>query len=116
MQGAVLDGDVSEQNALHTLQPATAIWRMEGEAVSRIACVGEQRLYRTRQRRGAFQVTMPSAYREFRWTNYLMRRDADCRAFWTDYLSGGRRDILLILGLGFDPRMCVGLHMLTEAN
>jgi len=36
----------------------------------------------------------------------------ECSTFWKDYLSCHNRKVLLILGLGFDPRMWLGLKML----
>jgi hypothetical protein len=51
-----------------------------------------------------------------RWEHYFMRRGSDCSAFWKDYLSSFNRKVLFILGLGFDPRMCLGLRMLLEAD
>jgi len=45
-----------------------------------------------------------------------MRRGDACSDFWKEYLAGQNRNVLLILGLGFDPRMCVGLRMLSEAE
>ena len=51
-----------------------------------------------------------------RWDHYLLRRGGECASFWKDYLADSNRQLLLILGLGFDPRMCLGLRMLLEAR
>lgn len=51
-----------------------------------------------------------------RWEHYFMRSGNECSTFWEDYLSGHNRKVLFILGLGFDPRMCLGLRMLTKAD
>ncbi len=51
-----------------------------------------------------------------RWDHYFLRRGDECSAFWKDYLSGSSRELLLVLGLGFDPRMCFGLRMLLETS
>lgn len=51
-----------------------------------------------------------------RWEHYFMRSGSECSAFWKDYLSGHNRKVLFILGLGFDPRMCLGLRMLLDAD
>jgi hypothetical protein len=49
----------------------------------------------------------------FRWSNYFFRRSNEFHTFWEEYLASGERDILFILGLGFDPRMCNGLEALS---
>jgi len=51
-----------------------------------------------------------------RWENYFMRSGRDCSTFWNDYLQGRDRKVLFILGLGFDPRMCLGLQMIMDAD
>jgi len=51
-----------------------------------------------------------------RWEHYFMRRGDECSEFWREYLAGQDRKILLILGAGFDPRMCLGLDMLLDAK
>lgn len=51
-----------------------------------------------------------------RWEHYFMRSGSDCSAFWKDYLPGSNRKVLFILGLGFDPRMCLGLRMILDAD
>jgi len=51
-----------------------------------------------------------------RWEHYFMRRGSSCTKFWQEYLSGRNRRVLFILGLGFDPRMCIGLQMFLEAD
>ena len=48
-----------------------------------------------------------------RWQHYTMHRSSESLAFWTRHLSDQSRKVLLILGLGFDPRMCCGLRMLA---
>lgn len=39
-----------------------------------------------------------------RWNDYFMRQGEDFVSFWKEYLSVGRKKILVILGVGFDPR------------
>ncbi len=60
-------------------------------------------------------MSMAAATTGSRWDHYFLRRGDECSAFWKDYLSGTGHELLLILGLGFDPRMCFGLRMLMEA-
>jgi hypothetical protein len=40
-----------------------------------------------------------------RWSDYFLRGGSDFSPFWNIYLKK-KRDILFVLGLGFDPRMC----------
>jgi len=51
-----------------------------------------------------------------RWEDYFMRSGDKCSVFWKDYLADRSKNVLLILGLGFDPRMCLGLQMLLDAD
>jgi len=51
-----------------------------------------------------------------RWEHYFMRYGAECSDFWKKFLKDKGHSVLLILGLGFDPRMCLGLRMLLEAE
>ena len=43
-----------------------------------------------------------------RWENYILRSDEKFGPFWSEYLLQ-KRDILYIMGLGFDPRSVVGI-------
>jgi len=51
-----------------------------------------------------------------RWQHYIMHRGPECLRFWRRHLSDDSRRVLLILGLGFDPRMCCGLRMLSSVR
>lgn len=51
-----------------------------------------------------------------RWEHYFMRHGDACANFWREFLFGRDKKILVILGLGFDPRMCLGLQMLLDVN
>src|SRR2546428_181063 len=44
-----------------------------------------------------------------RWDPYLMSRGDAFHEFWLEYLQESTRNILYVLGRGFDPRMCHGL-------
>ena len=48
-----------------------------------------------------------------RWSNYLFRRGDDFE-FWKEYLTDNERNVLFIIGLGFDPRMCQGLKAISR--
>ncbi len=44
-----------------------------------------------------------------RWDNYFLRHGESFYSFWKEFLaSAGTRDILFIIGQGFDPRMTLG--------
>lgn len=51
-----------------------------------------------------------------RWDAYVLEHGAGLRRFWEAHLSGRPRNLLTVLGKGFDPRMCVGLDMLLDAG
>lgn len=50
-----------------------------------------------------------------RWMNYYFRRGEEFKD-WKDYLKSKNRDILFIVGLGFDPRMCRSLEDVVSAG
>lgn len=50
------------------------------------------------------------------WDSYVLRKGDDARTFWKEHLSGSNRDILYVIGLGFDPRMCDGLEMILHSG
>jgi hypothetical protein len=49
----------------------------------------------------------------FRWNDYFFITNIDYDDFWKEYLSD-KRNILFILGRGFDPRMCSGLERILK--
>lgn len=51
---------------------------------------------------------------QLRWQNYVMSRGNQFSAFWKDYLNMKTKDALFILGLGFDPRMCLGYESILK--
>jgi hypothetical protein len=53
---------------------------------------------------------------DLRWRNYILRRGDDCRLMWQQLLGERERQVLYILGLGFDERMCAGLEALLLAG
>ncbi|MBV9122145.1 MAG: hypothetical protein JO112_02135 [Planctomycetes bacterium] len=56
-------------------------------------------------------MTQPSAPR---WQHYVLLQGERLRAFWVDHLSQRERNLLFVLGRGFDPRMCMGLQLILE--
>lgn len=53
---------------------------------------------------------------ELRWRNYVLSRDEQFGALWSELRDGADRSVLYILGLGFDERMCLGLRGVLEAS
>ena len=51
-----------------------------------------------------------------RWEQYVLLRGKRVGAFWKEHLREARRDVLLVIGRGFDPRMCMGLEALLAAG
>jgi hypothetical protein len=51
-----------------------------------------------------------------RWNHYFLAKDSDLATFWARRLEQRERNIICILALGFDPRMCDGVAMLTNAG
>lgn len=50
-----------------------------------------------------------------KWQNYLVRGGKDFPSFWSSLLKS-QHDILFVLGLGFDPRMCSGISKILEVG
>ena len=50
---------------------------------------------------------------KLRWNDYFLKKDRKHDEFWKEYLETPR-NILYILGAGFDPRMCVGIKSILE--
>ena len=61
-------------------------------------------------------MTVDVSQREFRWDPYFSRHGEDFHKFWKSYLSIGERNILYVLGCGFDPRMCSGYKAIIETD
>ena len=51
-----------------------------------------------------------------RWEYYVLLRDDELTAFWSEHLTGQPRSVLYILGRGFDPRMLMGLQVMLTAG
>ncbi|MFT3827900.1 MAG: hypothetical protein QM731_28540 [Chitinophagaceae bacterium] len=45
-----------------------------------------------------------------KWENYFLRKGVSCVDFWDSYIKEGKRDILFLLAIGFDPRTSAGLE------
>jgi len=46
------------------------------------------------------------------WKEYFLRNGDEAICFWNKYFKSEEKNILFILGQGFDPRMCMGLKIL----
>ncbi len=51
-----------------------------------------------------------------RWSDYFLKSGNDFQSFWKNYLQNETRDILCVLGMGFDSRMCMGYEALLNAG
>lgn len=49
-----------------------------------------------------------------RWRDYFLRADEHFDGFWQPFLNETRRDVLFVLGAGFDARMCDGVDKLLS--
>lgn len=49
-----------------------------------------------------------------RWRDYFLREGDGFDKFWRSFLSERRRDILFVMGHGFDSRMCDGIERLLS--
>ena len=49
-----------------------------------------------------------------RWDPYFIARDEYFILFWKEFLYKYKRNILFILGIGFDPRMCFGYESIVN--
>ncbi len=51
-----------------------------------------------------------------RWQDYILTDGQAFQEFWASHLRPRRRDVLFVLGHGFDPRMCLGLAAIMGAG
>jgi hypothetical protein len=58
------------------------------------------------------RATAPPA----RWENYCLERGEGLSHFWQFHLGETDRKVLVVLGRGFDPRMCLGTELLMRAG
>ena len=49
-----------------------------------------------------------------RWMNYVLQGGAKFVPFWESLLQSSNRDILFVIGRGFDPRMCEAVKRLSS--
>lgn len=53
---------------------------------------------------------------ELRWRNYVVRSGESSAAMWGELFAEKERNVLFMLGLGFDERMCTGLEVVLGAG
>lgn len=51
-----------------------------------------------------------------RWRDYVLDAGKELAAFWASHLHESQRQVLFVLGKGFDPRMCLGFQALIDAG
>lgn len=49
-----------------------------------------------------------------RWSNYFMSHESGFDSFWNGYLAQTERNLMFVLGRGFDPRMCHAIRLIFE--
>jgi len=49
-----------------------------------------------------------------RWSNYFMSHESGFDSFWDGYLDQTERNLVFVLGRGFDPRMCHAIRLIFE--
>jgi hypothetical protein len=54
-------------------------------------------------------LSRSTAVPRLRWDPYLMHKGKQFHEFWSRHLGSSDRQLLYVLGRGFDPRMCAGL-------
>jgi hypothetical protein len=51
-----------------------------------------------------------------RWQNYVLDHGSGLELFWEEHLKTRDRNVLVVVGKGFDPRMCQGVETLMRAG
>jgi hypothetical protein len=75
--------------------------------------VDQRKLSRSSQKGELFMVLA----NEGRWSDYFMSHGPSFDSFWEKFLSTTKRDLVFIIGRGFDPRMCCALEsILSKGN
>lgn len=72
---------------------------------------GERILSEAKPDRGV--MTGPEA---MRWDPYVLLKGENVTSFWEQHLQGSNRDVVIVLGAGFDPRMCDGAEILLNTG
>lgn len=51
-----------------------------------------------------------------RWNEYFLKHGESFNEFWQQFLNEKERNVLFIIGKGFDPRMCHGVKEILNVN
>jgi hypothetical protein len=51
-----------------------------------------------------------------RWRDYFLRQGRTFSEFWNEYLNSKEHDVLFVVGLGFDPRMCTAVENILNTG
>lgn len=51
-----------------------------------------------------------------RWDDYFLKHGNGFSTFWEEYLQAEQRNVLCVLGIGFDPRVAIGYSELLDAK
>jgi len=51
---------------------------------------------------------------KLRWENYFLRSGNEFSTFWEGYLHKEEHDVLFVVGMGFDPRMCAASEVILN--
>lgn len=51
-----------------------------------------------------------------RWDDYVLEGGSSFSSFWSEYLGNGNRDLLFVVGAGFDPRMPLGIEAIVSCG
>lgn len=59
---------------------------------------------------------MKNETRDLRWDPHLLLKNSECKPFWTEHFSDAKKELLFIVGKGFDLRMNVALNDICATN
>jgi hypothetical protein len=64
----------------------------------------------------AFEDGVTTVTEDLRWRNYVLRQGDEFTKLWHTLFSEKARNVLYILGMGFDERMCLGLEAILATG
>jgi hypothetical protein len=56
----------------------------------------------------------PASNKKLRWEDYFLRSSDEFSKFWEEYLGNKERNVLFVVGMGFDPRMCAASEVILN--
>ena len=88
----------------------------DGDQKHRMNCApGFVKILTIKKEWRCFNMTITSI-QSLRWNPYFIRRGIEFSKFWDKYLQNEKRNVLYVLGRGFDPRMCTGFEAILKAG